>query len=140
MYTLHPTHIVRDDGAVIPLDEDNSDYRAYVEWVALGNIPSQPPAPTQSQLILRAVAEIRIQRQPVLEVLDSLQSTALAKGETGRALIIETAKQGLRDLTNIDLTTCTTYDQMRLKVKNAYSALAAALPSDLRLAFKEAIS
>jgi hypothetical protein len=100
-------------------------------------LPYEPNIPS---LILRAVAEIRTQRQPVLEVLDSLQSTALAKGEASRALVIETAKQGLRDLTNIDLTTCATYDEMRLKVKTAYFQLAAALPADLRLAFKDAIS
>lgn len=138
MYTKFPTYVLREDGACIPMDERNSDYMAFLDWEAAGGIANDPPQPTIAELILRAVAEIRIQRQPVLEVLDSLQSTALAKGEASRALVIETAKQGLRDLTNIDLTTCATYDEMRLKVKAAYYALAAALPADLRLAFKEA--
>jgi hypothetical protein len=98
-------------------------------------LPYEPNIPG---LILRAVAEIRTQRQPIIEILDGLQASALTKGEAIRAQVIETAKQGLRDLTNIDLTTCVSYDEMRLKVKTAYFQLAAALPADLRLAFKEA--
>jgi hypothetical protein len=137
-YTLYPTHVLRDDGACIPQVEQNADYREYLTWLADGNTPNLPPVPTVAELILRAVAEIRIQRQPIIEVLDGLQASSLTKGEISRAQVIETAKQGLRDLTNIDLTTCATYEEMRLKVKTAYFQLAAALPADLRLAFKEA--
>jgi hypothetical protein len=141
MYTMYASHVRRDaDGAVIPLDPMNADYREYLEWLAQGNTPNPEPQPTVAELILRAIAEIRIQRQPIIEILDGLQASALTKGEATRAQIIETAKQGLRDITNLDLTTCATYEEMRVKVKNAYYALAAALPADLRLAFKEAIS
>lgn len=140
MYTKFPAHVLREDGACIPMDERNSDYMAFLDWEAAGGVASPPPQPTLAELILRAVAEIRTQRQPIIEILDGLQASSLTKGEASRAQVIETAKQGLRDLTNIDLTTCTTYDEMRLKVKAAYYALAAALPADLRQAFKEAIS
>jgi hypothetical protein len=138
MYTKFPTHVLREDGACIPKDERNSDYKAFLDWEAAGGVANDPPQPTVGELILRAVAEIRIQRQPIIEILDGLQASSLTKGEATRAQVIETAKQGLRDLTNIDLTTCATYDEMRLKVKTAYFQLAAALPADLRLAFKEA--
>jgi hypothetical protein len=30
------------DGATIPFDEGNRDYRDYLEWIAAGNIPSEP--------------------------------------------------------------------------------------------------
>lgn len=140
MYTQYPDHLQRDDGAVIPLDPLNADYQAFLEWVEDGNTPSLPPQPTVFELAVRAVGEIRIQRQPIIEILDGLQASSLAKGETSRALVIETAKQGLRDLTSLDLTVCATYEEMRMKVKAAYLSLAAALPPDLRLAFKEAIS
>jgi hypothetical protein len=35
------------DGAAIPLDPANNDYRAVLGWVALGNViaPADPPAP-----------------------------------------------------------------------------------------------
>ncbi|MDQ0571473.1 hypothetical protein QFZ42_003307 [Variovorax paradoxus] len=140
MYTKFPAYVLREDGACIPMDERNADYQAYLEWIAQGNVPSDPPQPTLGELILRAIAEIRLQRQPIIEILDGLQASSLTKGEASRAQVIETAKQGLRDLTNIDLTACATYADMRLKVKAAYFALAAALPSDLRQAFKDAIS
>lgn len=149
MYTAYPTFIGLEDGVYIPLDPANPDYARYLEWIAQGNTPGEPPEPSIASLIVSAVAEIRLQRQPIIEILDGLQGselTAVAAGgdaapiHLARAQAIDVAKQGLRDLTNIDLTTCTTYEEMRLKVKTAYYALAAALPADLRLAFKEAIS
>lgn len=44
------TVLRREDGAQIPMDEANPDYRAYLEWVAEGNTAepwndtSPPPA------------------------------------------------------------------------------------------------
>lgn len=86
----------------------------------------------------RAIAEMRVQRKPILDVLDGLQSSALVLGQTSRAQVIETAKQGLRDITKLNLSTCATYEEMQQAVMAAYFALAAALPSDIRLLFKEA--
>lgn len=86
----------------------------------------------------RAIAEMRVQRKPILDVLDGLQSSALVLGQTSRAQVIETAKQGLRDITKLNLSACETYEEMQQTVMAAYFALAAALPSDIRLLFKEA--
>lgn len=141
MYTLYPTQIVRQsDGAVIPMDEGNSDYLDYLVFIAYGGTPDAPPVPTHAQLVDQAKAATRIQRQPVISILDGLQSSAIVKGDTARAVLIETAKQGLRDITDTDLSACVTYEDMRLKVKAAYIALAVALPSDLRRAFSDAIN
>lgn len=49
MYTAYPTYVLRDDGACIPLSEGNSDYQDYLTWVAAGNTPNYPPAPTFTQ-------------------------------------------------------------------------------------------
>ena len=139
MYTLYPDHVARE-GRWIPLDPENADYKWYLEWIGDGNTPELPPVPTLSELIVRARAEIRVQRQPIIEILDGLQASALTHGDTPRAQIIETAKQGLRDLTDIDLTDCLTYDAMRLKVKARYVELALALPADIRKSFSEAVN
>lgn len=45
------------DGASIPLDPANNDYRAVLDWVALGNViaPADPdPPPTQEALDIAA--------------------------------------------------------------------------------------
>jgi hypothetical protein len=69
MYTRFPTHILRDDGATIPIDEQNSDYLAFLEW-AVDNEPALPAGPTLEQ---RATA--------MLEAVDAhLNAAARAKG------------------------------------------------------------
>lgn len=139
MYTKFPTHLLREDGCCIPLDEGNTDYRAYLAWIDEGNVPGDPPQPPHAQLVERAKAETRIQRQPIIEILDGLQASSLTLGQTSRAQVIETAKQGLRDITDTDLSACTTYEEMRLTVKAAYLDLARALPIDVRVSFSEAL-
>lgn len=55
MYTLHADRVVREDGAIIPLDPANTDYAQYLEWVAQGNTPDAPPPP-DPRLALKAAA------------------------------------------------------------------------------------
>ena len=46
--TAKTTIFRTSDGASIPADESNTDYAAYLEWVAAGNTPEpapEPPAP-----------------------------------------------------------------------------------------------
>jgi len=137
MYTVYPDHIQLGD-LWIPIDEQNSEYRAYLDWLALGNTPSTPPVPSIPELILKAKAETRIQRQPIIEILDGLQASALAKSDQPTALVIETAKQALRDITDLPLYDCTTYEQMKVKTLARYAEIASASPA-LKAAFSEAL-
>lgn len=98
-----------------------------------------PPEPTHPELVEKAKAATRIQRQPIIDMLTGLQASAVAKQDFARAQVIETAKQGLRDITQTDLSACTTYEEMRLAVKAAYIGLAMALPSDVRVSFSDAL-
>ena len=140
MYTRYSNCLRRDDGVWIPIDEKNADYAAFVLWEAEGNEAEVAPPPTHSELVEQAKAATRIQRQPIISILDGLQSSCLVKGDTSKALLIETAKQGLRDITDTDLSACVTYEDMRLTIKHAYAVLAAALPVDIRKAFSDAIN
>jgi hypothetical protein len=53
-YTLLDSHFIRRDadGAIIAADPDNHDYAAYLAWIAAGNAPTLPPAPTPNALTL----------------------------------------------------------------------------------------
>lgn len=42
--------LVRSDGAVIPADEKNRDYREYLEWVAAGNTAVVETNPKEQQI------------------------------------------------------------------------------------------
>lgn len=46
--------ILRDDGASIPPDPRNADFRVYQAWVAAGNTAQVLPAPARSQADLNA--------------------------------------------------------------------------------------
>lgn len=79
-YEDHGETIKRiDDGANIPKDEGNRDYREYLEWVDEGNTPSEPPA-EPAPVIPRAV-EMRQARLALLQfgLLDAVDA-AIAQG------------------------------------------------------------
>ena len=61
MYQLTTTsNILRtSDSASIPADPKNTDYAAYLAWLAAGNTPTPAPAPTAAQLM--AANEVAIQ-------------------------------------------------------------------------------
>lgn len=140
MYQLTPTNVViRSDGHCIPPDPENSDYAAYLEWVDAGGVPDLPPQPTHAELVEQAIDQIRVERQPILGVLDGLQASANTKGEQAIADVIETAKQALRDLTKIDLSACETLADMKLAVLARYAEIASASPA-LKSAFAQAVT
>lgn len=93
----------------------------------------------RNQLLEDAVNTIRLERQKIIGVLDGLQSSALARADTTTAVGIEAAKQGLRDLTKIDLSDCATYEDMRSKVKKAYYVIVSAAPVSVIRAFSEVL-
>lgn len=61
MYTQFPSYILRQaDGAIIPLDESNADFQAFLQWKAEGGAPDDAPGPTfeeRKALLLAAVDE-----------------------------------------------------------------------------------
>lgn len=73
-----------------------------------------------------------------MNILDGLQSTANTKGDQATALLIETAKEALRDLTKIDLSACETLAEMKVAVLTRYAQIASDSPA-LKSAFTEAI-
>ena len=79
MYTLYPGHIVRQaDGAIIPIDEANSDYQAFIDWCET-NTPEAPSAPTfqeRAAALLRAV-DARLNSAAQAQGYDSIVTAAL---------------------------------------------------------------
>ena len=93
----------------------------------------------RNQLLESAVTSIRTERQKIIGVLDGLQASALATGDATTAAAIETAKQGLRDITKIDMSDCETQEEIKVKVMQAYRAIVSVAPPNVRLAFREVL-
>ena len=96
-------------------------------------------ADKRKQLLDSSVDAIRAERQKIIGVLDGLQVSALATGDATTAAAIETAKQGLRDITKIDMSDCETQEEMKVKVMQAYREIVSVAPSNVRLAFREVL-
>lgn len=97
------------------------------------------PVPTQAELITGVMAQARVQRLPIMNILDGMQTSAVVTADTALAAAIETCKQGLRNITAIDLTPYATEADMKQAIYAAYLAIAAAAPASVQSAFQSLV-
>jgi hypothetical protein len=98
------------------------------------------PVPAHAELVNQALREARQIRSPILAVLDGMQASALVLANHDQAVAIEGAKQGLKDITQIDLTGCATLAEMRRALTAACAGIAGALPLAQRVAFEPVLA
>lgn len=101
--------------------------------------PVTPPPPTRSELVAIVLAKAKAQRLTMMSILDGMQVSALVNNDTPTAQAIEAAKQGLRNITNTDLSACNTQAEMELAIYQAYLAIAAAAPASVQSAFQSLV-
>lgn len=60
MYKLTSSESVLrlEDGAVVPADERNADWRAYQDWLVGGNMPALADQPSAADLIKKQIADL----------------------------------------------------------------------------------
>ena len=72
MYQIQPTYILRlSDSARIPADPANTDYAAYLAWLAEGNTPEPyiEPTPTPAQLLAQLDSENALTQRNLRETV-----------------------------------------------------------------------
>ncbi|HBH37693.1 MAG TPA: hypothetical protein DDX06_04835 [Curvibacter sp.] len=109
---------------------------AYAAWLAVEN--------AHPRLVEKTLKKARALRPPIMSILDGMQASAINNGTTimvnqqpvPLSDVIEGCKQALKDLPNtVDLSQCTTQQQMELVVLQAYHAIVAAAPPEIKSAF-----
>lgn len=96
--------------------------------------------PTHAELVERTKKTARVVRLPIIGILDGMQVSALVKGDSDGAQSIEVAKQGLKDITKIDLSTCTSAEEMTALIMGRYAQIAARLPAAAVVAFAQVLA
>lgn len=103
-----------------------------------------PPAPSHEQMVAATLKKARALRPPIMSILDGMQASALTNGTNimvnqqpvPLSDMIENCKQALKDLPQqVDLSQCTTQQQMEAVVLQAYLAIVAAAPPEIKSAF-----
>lgn len=142
MYKLSKTgNVIRiEDGANIPADPANTDYQVFLDWLAGGGAALPIDQPTHQELVDATLTEARQMRLPIISILDGMQSSALTNSDLVIAQAIEVAKTGLKNITKVDLSGCTTAEEMRLAVLNAYTTIAQAVPDGVKIAFAQVLA
>lgn len=97
------------------------------------------PLPTHAELVEQTKVTARAMRLPIISILDGMQSSALTDGDLDRAEAIEVAKQGLKDITKIDLSGCQSASEMTTLVLTRYAQIASALPISAVTAFAQVL-
>lgn len=109
---------------------------AYDAWLAEEN--------AHARLVEKTLKKARALRPPIMSILDGMQASALVNGtlitvnqqQVPLASVIEGCKQALKDLpTTVDLSQCTTQQQMEQVVLQAYLAIVVAAPPEIKSAF-----
>lgn len=80
MYAITENDSVRrlSDGAIIPIDEGNRDYVAYLEWIADGNEPAPyvAPPPAVPQQVSPYQARMALHAAGLLDDVEALMADA----------------------------------------------------------------
>lgn len=96
--------------------------------------------PTLEEIKEQAKAMVRAARKPVFYTLAGMQSEALAKGDAATATAILAIQQALKDLTDIDLSACSTAEAVDAAFMSAWLAIASSAPAGVVAAFNEVLA
>lgn len=96
------------------------------------------PPESQADALARAIAEVRVQRAPILDALAGIAGRASRSNDTATAEAADQAADDLLAITQLPaMTSSSTYDEMKAAVMARYREIAGAAPATVQTAFRE---
>lgn len=130
---------VTDEAHAALLDGQSQGKRIVAGPDGLPMLADQP-LPTHAELVEVTLTTARQIRLPIIGILDGMQSSDLTNGDLEGAQVIEVAKTGLKNITKVDLSSCTTAEEMQSLILMAYVAIAKAAPVTVQTAFAQVLA
>lgn len=136
MYKLTNTSIIVRiaDGAFIPADLTNIDYRDYLDWLAAGNTPEPADAPDPAIERAAKLDQVRTVREGILNRLAGIALAASLSGDKATTAAYVTVRAGLLDITKAWPADAS---QISATVRQRYAALVAQCTPQMLGAFAE---
>lgn len=94
------------------------------------------PAPPLTDVLTQAIAEVRVERAPIIAKIDGIAGRLYRAGNMVDAQAADTAINALLDITTLPaLLKAKSYAEMKAAVLSRYREIAAAAPASVRTAF-----
>lgn len=95
------------------------------------------PPKTLTEIVANQIEQVKNNRADILNQLDYFQLSALTNGDLGKAKAIELAKTELRDITELDVKSAKTEDEVAQLFDKKMADIADKLPDDVAMAFEQ---
>lgn len=131
MYIITDNSILRDDGACIPIDLGNADYRVFLEWQLQGGIPTIfNPFPIAKS---NEIAAFKANRDSMIDQLAGIAIAANASGDTVTFNGAVAARQSIIDIiTQPSIVAAATLQDLRSAIAAERLKIIQAMPVTLK--------
>lgn len=128
-------HYPQDSETYPNQDTIQTDDARYIDFAQGTSLPHEP---SLNYLKAAALIEVRALRAAFFPILTDMQVEAAVAGQSADAAFMTVLRQQCRDITQVDLSACTTKAQIEGAIKQTWLTMLAGAPASVVAAFKKA--